>query len=41
VAYYQPDPFIAYLKTFPPPHEAPVTKRGYKVKRSIPALSDD
>jgi hypothetical protein len=40
VAYYQPDPFIAYLKTLPPPQEAPVTKRGYKVKRSIPALTD-
>jgi hypothetical protein len=41
VAYYQPDPFIAYLKTLPPPQAAPVTKRGYRVKRSMPALTDE
>jgi hypothetical protein len=41
VSYFQPDPFIAHLKTLPPPQEAPVTKRGYIVKRSIPALTDE
>ena len=41
VAYYQPDPFIAYLKSLPPPKEAQVTNRGFKVKRSIPALTDE
>lgn len=41
VSYYQPDAFIAYLKTVPRPQEAPVTKRGYIVKRSIPALTDE
>jgi transcriptional regulator with XRE-family HTH domain len=40
VSYFQPDQFIARLKTLPPPQEAPVTNRGFKVKRSIPALTD-
>ena len=42
VAYYQPDLFIVYLKTLPapPPKDATVMRRGYKVKRSIPALTD-
>jgi hypothetical protein len=41
VAYYQPDPFIAYLKALPPPvpKESITTRRGYKVKRSAPALT--
>jgi hypothetical protein len=41
MAYYQPDPFIAYLKSLPPPKEASVMNRGFKVKRSIPALTDE
>ena len=42
VEYYQPDPFIAHLKTLlsPVPAEATVTNRGFKVKRTAPALTD-
>jgi hypothetical protein len=42
VAYYQPDQFIAYLKTVPVeiPKEKITVRRGYKVKRSAPALTE-
>jgi hypothetical protein len=41
VEYFQPDSFIAYLKTLKPPTPQPTATRygGYKVKRSIPKLS--
>ena len=41
VAYYQPDRFIAHLEKLPVPvpKETVVTRRGYKVKRSAPALT--
>jgi len=41
VEYFQPDPFIAYLKTLKPPEpKASETEYGgYKIKRSIPKLS--
>jgi hypothetical protein len=41
VEYFQPDPFIAYLKTLKPPTPQPSETQygGYKVKRSIPKLS--
>jgi hypothetical protein len=41
VEYFQPDPFIAYLKTLKPPEpQASETEYGgYKIKRSIPKLS--
>jgi hypothetical protein len=43
VAYYQPDPFIAYLKKLAPPvpQDATIMRRGYKVKRSVPALTEE
>ena len=43
VAYYQPDRFIAHLEKlpFPVPKETVVTRRGYKVKRSAPALTPE
>ena len=43
VAYYQPDQFIAHLKTLPVPvpKESVTTSHGYKVKRSAPALTDE
>ena len=42
VAYYQPDQFIAYLKTVPVeiPKEKITVRRGYKVKRSAAALTE-
>jgi hypothetical protein len=41
VSYYQPDPFIAYLKTLqtPPAQLSEAEYGGYKIKRSIPKLS--
>ncbi|MEI6196406.1 MAG: type IV secretion system DNA-binding domain-containing protein, partial [Verrucomicrobiota bacterium] len=41
VAYYQPDQFIAYLKTLPVPvpKDSVTTHHGYKVKRSAPKLT--
>jgi hypothetical protein len=41
VEYFQPDPFIAYLKALKPPTPQPTETQygGYKVKRSIPKLS--
>ena len=41
VAYYEPDQFIAYLKTLPVPvpQDAVTTHHGYKVKRSAPKLT--
>jgi hypothetical protein len=41
VEYFQPDPFIAYLKTLKPPAPLPSETQygGYKIKRSIPKLS--
>jgi|CZKV01.1.fsa_nt_gi hypothetical protein len=43
VAYYQPDQFIAHLKTLPAPvpKDSATTSHGYKVKRSAPALTDE
>jgi hypothetical protein len=43
VAYYQPDQFIAHLKTLPVPvpKDSVTTSHGYKVKRSAPALTDE
>jgi hypothetical protein len=41
VAYYQPDQFISHLEKLPVPvpKDVVVTRRGYKVKRSAPALT--
>jgi hypothetical protein len=41
VEYFQPDPFIAYLKALPPPTAQPSESEfsGYKIKRTIPKLS--
>ncbi|MBI3417608.1 MAG: type IV secretion system DNA-binding domain-containing protein [Verrucomicrobia bacterium] len=41
VEYFQPDPFIGYLKALPPPTPQPSETEygGYKIKRSIPKLS--
>jgi hypothetical protein len=41
VAYYQPDPFIAHLRTLPSfvPQDSVTTHHGYKVKRSAPNLT--
>jgi hypothetical protein len=41
VTYYQPDPFIAHLKTLPSPvpQNSVTTHHGYKVKRSAPNLT--
>jgi hypothetical protein len=41
VEYFQPDPFIAYLKTLqsPAPQPSETQYGGYKVKRSVPKLS--
>lgn len=41
VAYYEPDQFIAHLKTLPVPvpKDAVTTHHGYKVKRSAPKLT--
>jgi hypothetical protein len=41
VEYFQPDPFIAYLKTLTAPTPAPTETQyaGFKVKRSAPKLS--
>lgn len=41
VAYYQPDQFIAHLKTLrqPVPKDSVTTHHGYKVKRSAPKLT--
>jgi hypothetical protein len=43
VTYYQPDPFIAYLKTLKTasPKPAENKRRGYRVKLSVPKLSED
>jgi len=43
VSYHQPDKFIGYLKKLPPPlaKDATVTRRGYKVKRNAPALTEE
>jgi hypothetical protein len=42
VAYYQPDQFIAHLKTLPVPvpKDEVTIRRGYKVKRTAPALTE-
>jgi hypothetical protein len=42
VAYFQPAPFIAHLKTLPMPvpKDSVTTSHGYKVKRSAPALTE-
>jgi hypothetical protein len=42
VAYYQSDQFIAHLKTVPVdvPKEKTTVRRGYKVRRSAPALTE-
>jgi hypothetical protein len=42
VGYYQPDQFISHLKTVPVdvPKEKTTVRRGYKVKRSAPALTE-
>lgn len=41
VEYFQPDPFIAYLKALKPPAPQASETRygGYKIKRSVPKLS--
>jgi hypothetical protein len=41
VEYFQPDPFIAHLKSLAASAAAPpeTTRRGYKIKRSVPKLS--
>jgi hypothetical protein len=41
VAYFQPDPFIAHLKSLPlpVPKDSTTIRRGYKIKRSAPALT--
>jgi hypothetical protein len=41
VEYFQPDPFIAFLKALKPPTLQPSESQyaGYKVKRSVPKLS--
>ena len=41
VEYFQPDPFIAFLKALQPPTVPPteIQYAGYKVKRSVPKLS--
>ena len=41
VEYFQPDPFIAHLKTLQPPTPQPSESEfnGYKIRRSIPKLS--
>ncbi len=41
VEYFQPDPFIAFLKALTAPTPAPTETKyaGYKVKRSVPKLS--
>jgi hypothetical protein len=44
VVYLQPDQFIADLQHIPPPpplEEAAVTRRGYKVKRTVPNLTQE
>ena len=43
VGYYQPDEFIEWLRTIerPPGFEAVVERRGYKIKRSVVALSPE
>jgi hypothetical protein len=42
VTYFQPDQFIAHLKTLPVsvPKDSVTTSHGYKVKRSAPALTE-
>jgi hypothetical protein len=42
VAYYQPDQFIAHLQTVPVdvPKEKTTVRRGYKVRRSAPTLTE-
>jgi hypothetical protein len=41
VEYFQPDPFIAYLKALQPiaPQPSETAYGGYKVKRTVPKLS--
>jgi Type IV secretion-system coupling protein DNA-binding domain len=43
VAYFRPDPFIEYLKSLPvpPPQTSEKTYAGYKVKHSLPKLSQE
>jgi Type IV secretion-system coupling protein DNA-binding domain len=41
VLYYQPDQFIAYLKTLPRPEPTPEVRHGYKIKRSVPNLTPE
>jgi hypothetical protein len=44
VDYFQPDQFIAHLKTLTPivlEAEPPSTRRGYKIRRSMPDLSPE
>lgn len=42
VAYFQPDPFIAWLKTMPDkvPNEKTIQRRGYKIKTVTVPISD-
>jgi hypothetical protein len=41
VSYHQPDQFIAFLKSLPQPTLTAETRRGYKIKRSIPNLTPE
>ena len=43
VEYFQPDQFIAYLKTLPAeiPKEQTTVRRGYKIKRVISEISTE
>ena len=43
VEYFQPDPFIAHLKTLPAnaPKEATTVRRGYKIKRVVSQVSTE
>jgi hypothetical protein len=43
VEYFQPDQFIAYLKTIPAeiPKEQTTVRRGYKIKRVISEISTE
>ena len=43
VGYYEPDQFIAYLKTLPTPQpkDSVTTRHGYRVKRSTPKLTPE
>ena len=43
VEYFQPDQFVAYLKTIPAeiPKEQTTVRRGYKIKRVITEISTE